>query len=1044
MTSTGTNVSGPYRGPSRHHSLSVIIAVLFAAVVVVVHGQDDKTTKVRNRTSHSHIHDTYCHLHVVDERIFDTLSLLEKGRAKLIEYDFTINNRSAGRQVDDIGNYQPFFWMKAVSRHGVTLLMLSFHYNVLSLSMLTIGVEKLNVGLVDSPPGCFKNLDEQGKVDIFRNLVLNDLRQEPKPPQLTLQVQYACNQFIADDSGYGNFVYRCCRRLYNGNVICEDTAKDIWISLLYVCIMFVKLGFLMYSPMLVPQSLYKEGFVAAEYVVKLKEKLKMKLYISEKRDIPVSFKHKVTVTDITEWRRFLDTMETLPKDEILDLFVPELRLKIKNKKIIPEDDVPTGLLYSLYLQIFKCKIRHVGPFVDCCSKSTFGPLKHRCSHEVKWVTTCKLFVKLLAFFLLPLPFYIRVLIYYNYETEEIFSRRSAMSHLGLTEKFTLYQGTILQYLSPTHPVFICMYSFYILAAVLIGSTGSSLRKKFKAIAQDAFRDMANVSQLETLGMIVGIIIWPFRRLGVFGLLIAPVYWIVGIPLAVVGFFLYCLPTVYLTFRLVMESREEIVKDDAQTESEEISRSRLRKRLKNLKKPKFAQKKKRTHNSIASQLAMAKSRTRMSRWKELIAQFLMSLFCLCILYTMTVMIMECAGLLVEMIVFTLMGIIVNAGTTLRYVALIFMVILYMNDCYNNVYDNYLKFNQTVIGDIIKRVDDLQKVACLSSDEQENMAFQVKTVEEDYQIKTRLNTRKKKLRFDVGQLLLFFDSHDTPRIPKRLFQRLCQIQISGCPGPVYLNLLHATGRFLVIVLFLFFVSIVVMAFGEVYRVSSTNQMAATLAGGLLPWLFRSVISKVKGKSLNLNSVSFKGQVDEIINGYKQSWPLIDLVVSQEDPFEEEKKDDDDKSKDGDSGKEGDEKKEDDKKDDDTKTDDKEKNDVDDKKDSSKEKKKDDEKEKDTNEKESENDDLSHIETLSHVSSFAVSIDEEEEEDETEVDLFVDLSGFRWTAANALGSMTMINTDEPYSAHDGNGFPNNHAHIMRTDSVEMMETTMLQPKT
>ncbi|XP_064609391.1 probable ATP-dependent helicase PF08_0048 [Liolophura sinensis] len=219
----------------------------------------------------------------------------------------------------------------------------------------------------------------------------------------------------------------------------------------------------------------------------------------------------------------------------------------------------------------------------------------------------------------------------------------------------------------------------------------------------------------------------------------------------------------------------------------------------------------------------------------------------------------------------------------------MVILYMNDCYNNVYDNYLKFNQTVIGDIIKRVDDLQKVACLSSDEQENMAFQVKTVEEEYRIKTRLNA----------------------------------------------------------------------------------------------------------------------------------------LVCQEDPFEEEKKDDDDNNKDGDNGK-GDEKMEDDKKDGDTKKEDNEKNDVDDKKDGDKEKKIDAEKEKETNGRESEND------------------NEEEEEDETEVDLFVDLSGFRWTAANALGSMTMINTEEPYSAHDGNGCPNNHAHIMRTDSVEMMETTMLQPKT
>lgn len=192
----------------------------------------------------------------------------------------------------------------------------------------------------------------------------------------------------------------------------------------------------------------------------------------------------------------------------------------------------------------------------------------------------------------------------------------------------------------------------------------------------------------------------------------------------------------------------------------------------------------------------------------------------------------------------------------------------------------------------------------------------------EIPTTLFLEKKDPQWRIGHLMLFLDSFDTPRIPLNLFKKLCEVRVHGAPGPVYINLLKATGKFSIIVVFLFFVMIVVMAFGSAGQMSSTNQTLATLAGGFVPMLLKNVLS-TKGEKLDLRTLSFKGQLDEIISEFKQGWPINDMVVEQFDPNAVEKteekaedgaanktdndKGSDDKDKKDDSGKQTDDKKE-----------------------------------------------------------------------------------------------------------------------------------------
>ncbi|KAK3099540.1 hypothetical protein FSP39_006015 [Pinctada imbricata] len=261
-----------------------------------------------------------------------------------------------------------------------------------------------------------------------------------------------------------------------------------------------------------------------------------------------------------------------------------------------------------------------------------------------------------------------------------------------------------------------------------------------------------------------------------------------------------------------------------------------------------------------------------------------MFCIACLYALVLLFVEAIGLLVEVLTFTMMGIIVNAGSTLRYVSMALLVLVYMHDCYSNVYESYLTFNKTVCEDVMDRVEDLKKVASLPSSMQENAAFQVKPVEAVDEIPTAISFNKKDPQWRIGHLLLFLDSCDTPRIPLKLFQQVCEVRVHGAPGPVYINLLRATGKFLIIVVFLFFVMIVVMAFGNVHQISSTNQTLATLAGGFVPMLLKNVLPR-RSVKLNLKTLSFKGQIDEIISDFKQNWPLCDLICEEEKEGSEE---------------------------------------------------------------------------------------------------------------------------------------------------------------
>lgn len=792
--------------------------------------------------------------------------------------------------------FKPWMWEHIMTQYGQTLLMLTFHYNVLSMSMLNIGVVEKEVEIMDYPEGCFKVLSADNKILLLRLAILSNFGQfTPFVDQSEMSDELVCNRVITNTSGMAKFVDRCCHQTPDGRVDCSEKDAGIWIFILYVAIGMVKLVCFMYGPLMIPKTMYVASYMAAEYVVKLKDKVNIRLFISDSTETSIRFRKRLTPADIAHWHRFKAAIEDFPRDEIIPLKMSELRVEAKGLRIIAENEPPTGLLRSIYDNLVRCKIKNIEPCTECCLKSIWGSMEAQVKHRVTWHDCLKVMVKILTLFLLPIPFYIRLLLYYMYEHKELSMRREALDTLGLQESYSLYRRSVLQYLTPTHPVFLFIYVLYFLSGFVMGSTETWAENRLKHVVRKSFQDMSNISYAGVLHMIVRILLWPYRRFGLLGILFAPFYTAFALPFTSVAGVCFCVPTVYLTFRFIVHTRSFISdEDDVDDDEVEIRKRNIKRKMKK------SARKVGKHLNIDN-ISPNRPELRLvvdthhgdikNKTSRAIIGFFIGIFCVCTLYSGILILVECTAMFVEIMAFTMMGVIVNAGSTLKYVSMVLLVFLYMHDCYNKAYENYVTFNKAVVEDMMGRVDDLQKIACLPSNVQENAAFKIRPKDEDFHIPTAMVFDKKVPRWRIGHLLVFLDCLDTPRIPLKLFKQLCEIRVHGCPGPVHLSLIEATLKFIRIVLFLCFVLIVVMAFGDVYKISSTNQTLATMAGGFVPLLLRHVFSS-DAKKLALKTLSFRGQVDEIINEYKQHWPIHDLVIDDEEDEEEMKEEEDQK--------------------------------------------------------------------------------------------------------------------------------------------------------
>ncbi|CAC5405755.1 unnamed protein product [Mytilus coruscus] len=141
------------------------------------------------------------------------------------------------------------------------------------------------------------------------------------------------------------------------------------------------------------------------------------------------------------------------------------------------------------------------------------------------------------------------------------------------------------------------------------------------------------------------------------------------------------------------------------------------------------------------------------------------------------------------------------------------------------------------------------------EHKNKAFKV-TNESMRITKREIGTYDGVPQFKTNGVILLFDQFDKQYTTKQFFFNVCKNTPDG-PEPFSKHFCIALRQFFVIFLFLLFVTLVVLAFGDSYSVSFPNQLLATLAGGVVPWILM--------KTNILFSQADPPDVDEIVKRY-----------------------------------------------------------------------------------------------------------------------------------------------------------------------------------
>jgi len=779
--------------------------------------------------------------------------------------------------------------------HGQTLLSLAFNYGVLSMKTLTLGTETLNVELQDSPPGCMAAVSDQHKIDSVRRLLMRDF--DADGPITTVDDARVCNEMIVDDGGYAKFRHNCCyKNSITGRIVCTTDIGNVWLKLLYTMLTIIRFGLLCFGPSLfisVVESTSKDNI---PYVVRLKAKLEKTVCFCQTDTELAEHLSCKRILDLRLMKAFpklrnLVRSLDLPLGKPVKVRFPQYDICVDYKRMLKENTVPVSLFHSLFSSIFKCQIRFVRPFKECCKTNMLYSDKQ----TIPWIKCCRKVAKILLILLVPTPLYIRLCIFYIFEFEALENRKRAIALGGLKESF---ENSLIHYLTPTHGLFVFIYVVYTVTALVVMFMSRPRKQhRLQKVVVDSFRDLKRLNWTDTLCMFVANVIWPFKRFGILGCLVGLIYWPIAMPITAVISVAYFIPTVYLTVRMAVHSKvASVVKarrshrktykvriavdhDVHRFEMENVLNWNNETHESTFSLDDIDHVKPKEHHKDADRVSRASTIIRYPSFsfRRSFKYVFCAVMCIVTLYAVVVILSEVVGCFVEIVVFTIMGCIVNAGSLLRYVMLLVMVFVYCCDCFNNMSKKYLKMNKALFNEVKCRIKDLETVTSLPSSLQENCGFKAQELNEQAEYEGSDDVAEKPPNhWMINDLVLFVDSEDTPRIPKQLFDEVTQIRVAGVPGPVYRGHIEAFQQLTKIVLFILFVFIVVLSFGAVYKISTTNQMLATLVGGFLPMILRTFLAP-PAPDVELGTVSFKSKMDEVIKNFCQYWPIYDL------PFE-----------------------------------------------------------------------------------------------------------------------------------------------------------------
>ncbi|CAC5403075.1 unnamed protein product [Mytilus coruscus] len=224
------------------------------------------------------------------------------------------------------------------------------------------------------------------------------------------------------------------------------------------------------------------------------------------------------------------------------------------------------------------------------------------------------------------------------------------------------------------------------------------------------------------------------------------------------------------------------------------------------------------------------------------------------------------------------ILLNASSVLTYVTFGGMLLFYVYDTLRNVKKKYEAFSQAVID---FSVFDMQKQVMETFKNEKEIkysAFQFKILNEgsiNSNIQIEFDETCNRLLLKSNYPCLFFDENSKPYLNEKAFFRMCFMKVLRAPGSLWENYKKAAFNFLIILLFLIFVVIIVLAFGKTQGFSGTYQAIATLGDGLIPLILRRYFFK-SDDVFDFKSDHFLlfEELKQLFENYCETWEIVDI--------------------------------------------------------------------------------------------------------------------------------------------------------------------------
>ena len=750
--------------------------------------------------------------------------------------------------------------------------MLERDTHFLSLTTLNVGVQHMGVNITQTPNGCLSQINEMEFGKILQDFFLYNFQSHsPNASRLILeQDENICNMRMRSEEGrHAYFYYECCHVNGTGDIVCNELRPSTLMNALFVFIVVLNVMALLYAPLLLPSSLYTERYRTNTYEHKLDKPLYLWVRKTSTRNhamntIPLK---KITKKSMTKFTNIIDEME---EEKPHKLKLSKLEVKLRMDELVPKDRAPVGIIDNLFYNLVVCKIRNRPLLWNCCH-ATLTP----CG-KLSWYRCLRSLTKLIFFLILSCPWGIRLAIYYLYEHPEIKERRefAADNSLHLTST-----GSVISSLTPTHGLYIFCYCVLVLLTFVLSILSKKMQKLIYSAFQCSLNDMWNSSWTGALERSFVVLIQPLEKFGFLGILVLPFYWLIVLPCALAVMMFYTFPLINVLVRLFVNvsvlcaSFSECKKCSHCPSSHRNFLCRIfdLRRL------------------LADEKAIKVDTNKIDRSSQIfvLVMCLLGMFAACFLAR------ECIVFVVEYTIYVVIGVILNADHTLKYVTIAFMVVLYIRDCFGSVGNKYQKFNailheaalEKAAQDIHAEVDPDD-----SANMEKNAAFVVPTTKHgkdvpipDLYVKMAPHgpkgfmkyTEEEQLSWTMWQMAVFLNNKDKSFLSQDFFFQSIKMQNCKVPGSLINNYLIAFAKLLVILVFLFFVVLIVMVFGEEYNLSTFNQTIATLVTGFLPWALTNVLFKsADAFELDKENINFQIELDKLIRKFHQMLVVADI--------------------------------------------------------------------------------------------------------------------------------------------------------------------------